>query len=1444
MASTTVIKTLKVEVRADGVLQLAGGLDKLKDSANNVAGATDRAKKGVAGVANGTKNFSKQAQGMGGLVRAYATVAAHVFALTAAFSLLKTSADLSAMEESAKNLGATTGINYAGVARSLKELSAGALTFAESMRTANLASSAGISQGGLERLTSIGVKAATVLGRNVPDAVNRLVQAVVKGEPELVDEFGIILRLTTASEKYGESIGKAAKDLSTFEKSQAILNQVLEQGEDKYANITAAAKPYQKLSAEFLDIGQKILSFLAGPITGIVSFLADNTALITIAIIALSSSIIKLAIPAIGDLGDAFQAKLANRIADSTEQISKLKKKGEELQKSLKPNDAAKFKKQAEQDLAKTLKEDPALSKKIGKTRTSAVRKALEAGASDADLAKAANTSMKKYIAQLRKQTKQAIESGAKTVNLRGQQIGVSQAKALIANADSFNAKISNGIADGAKNGVQRLAIGVEALSARFKATTTRMGLELTKGLQAGLANTSFADLRKNLGGVLKSGTITSKFAVALGGVAAVGKTAVSAFSKLLPLGATLLIAFQGFKFIATSLGVLTPSYDRFNKALGEANTLLEEQIDIQKAIVKARKSDSKSATLAGQIKFIDALNNSFGTIETAADKLGDAATELGKLSTFDRLLAFITSGGSTPEAGVNDGLNSLAESIKLATGTDIREDESLIKARARVSNLETSRDNLPAIGSDSFGAGNAASQRANRNATLAILNKQLIEARENVGVVINQVTDLAKAPLAKLQGNFKAIAESSTNIGSNIAAASLAAASFSSSAGALRDVNIGLSALNNLTLEDTTTTDGTLNRAAAVESFIGSLSASAKRYFGILETSKDFEGDLLKIKKEQGRLDARVRSDVSAKFILKNKQEELKEAKKISSLESTNLGLIEKRRDIEASILSTKIRIARNELAFQAALIPTLDAGSSGKAAQQAKVNAQFRSIEALQREKAELKGIDEQIEKTAARNTVSVFKAEAISTQASAQLDIEKEKLKALGSGAVKRDEELAQSQKILAATKARGSVELLASTEVIRARKEELELLKKKEAKIEGAGDFSLTVLQEEAALKLAALETTRTALELTERIRAEEEKVFEARKNAASFSVFGSTEDNANALNLFRTAMGKETERFSRSMTNDVDRMVKGLTTTSDAFTDTLLDGFTGDSSISDSIQDAFVAGAEALKGELVSFLKEDLQKSTRQIFGEILGIDTSTPEEQTAANTKIIAESTLRQEGLMPTATDELNIANQTKTVFTGMIENVQDIFGTLWDNLGGLFGGLWDNLTNIFSNIGGLFGGGGGSDDGGIFSLLAGAAATYFGGPAAGAAAGGITSASGATSFGLGAPPSFTSTDILPQFATGGIATGPSIAGEGSLNEAVVPLPDGRTTPVNLSGSGGGPVSIVINVDVESGSSTSSGGEEGTDFQALGKLISSAVKTEILNQKRPGGLLG
>jgi len=87
----------------------------------------------------------------------------------------------------------------------------------------------------------------------------------------------------------------------------------------------------------------------------------------------------------------------------------------------------------------------------------------------------------------------------------------------------------------------------------------------------------------------------------------------------------------------------------------------------------------------------------------------------------------------------------------------------------------------------------------------------------------------------------------------------------------------------------------------------------------------------------------------------------------------------------------------------------------------------------------------------------------------------------------------------------------------------------------------------------------------------------------------------------------------------------------------------------------------------------------------------------------------------------------------------------------------------------------------------------------------------------------------------LPQMAKGGITRGVSIAGEAGP-EAVVPLPDGRSIPVRMQGEG---TKVVVNVDA---SGTAAQGDTGRARQ-LGDAIGSAVRQELLKQKRPGGLL-
>ena len=97
----------------------------------------------------------------------------------------------------------------------------------------------------------------------------------------------------------------------------------------------------------------------------------------------------------------------------------------------------------------------------------------------------------------------------------------------------------------------------------------------------------------------------------------------------------------------------------------------------------------------------------------------------------------------------------------------------------------------------------------------------------------------------------------------------------------------------------------------------------------------------------------------------------------------------------------------------------------------------------------------------------------------------------------------------------------------------------------------------------------------------------------------------------------------------------------------------------------------------------------------------------------------------------------------------------------------------------------------------------------------------------------------------LMEFAKGGIVTGPTAAviGEGGMNEAVVPLPNGKSIPVDFGKKGAaGAVNTNITVNVDQGGNTST---EMTGDQAgkLGKAIDVAVKRVIMEERRSGGML-
>lgn len=273
------------------------------------------------------RDFANQSRGLGGLVRIYATFAANIFAVGVAFRALSSAMDTANMVEGLNQLGAAGGRNLGGLSKRVAELSGGAISLAEAMRAVAQTTSAGISSRDIERIANVAKSASVALGVAMPDAIQRLSRGITKLEPELLDELGLMTRLEPAVEIYARQVGKAASQLTQFERRQAFANAVLAEGELKFGAIAdVAANPYDKLLAAIKDVSQVGITFLNSFLVPVAELLAANPFAITAGIAALVALIGKQAIPALGEFknglieaANAADELAAERVAASAE---------------------------------------------------------------------------------------------------------------------------------------------------------------------------------------------------------------------------------------------------------------------------------------------------------------------------------------------------------------------------------------------------------------------------------------------------------------------------------------------------------------------------------------------------------------------------------------------------------------------------------------------------------------------------------------------------------------------------------------------------------------------------------------------------------------------------------------------------------------------------------------------------------------------------------------------------------------------------------------------------------------------------------------------------------------------------------------------------------------------------------------------------------------------
>lgn len=315
------------KVMEDGTLKRIGqDAEKAAKSTDKASKSTDRyskRNKGVAGAtSNSTKAFSKMTTGIeGGLVPAYATLAAHVFAVTAAFGVLSRAAAVKQLNEGLLFTGRAAGQNLPLVADNLRSITDNAVSAADAMKAVAIGTSAGFDQSQMEGLTRVAKGASLALGRDMTDALDRLTRGAAKLEPEILDELGIMVRLDDATEKFAATLGKGANDLTQFERRMAFTNAIIEQGQMKFGALSQAvdANPFNKLAATFDNLVKSFTNFFNLAIGPVAGFLADNVPALVASIGILGTGVINKMVPGLTAAGDA-AADMAADMAESAKQ--------------------------------------------------------------------------------------------------------------------------------------------------------------------------------------------------------------------------------------------------------------------------------------------------------------------------------------------------------------------------------------------------------------------------------------------------------------------------------------------------------------------------------------------------------------------------------------------------------------------------------------------------------------------------------------------------------------------------------------------------------------------------------------------------------------------------------------------------------------------------------------------------------------------------------------------------------------------------------------------------------------------------------------------------------------------------------------------------------------------------------------------------------------------
>jgi len=203
-------------------------LDILINAKNNASGELKR-------VQNDLKSLAGSVPGLASLAKGFAAIGGTVAVIktgAAVLDLARLGAQAQAVEASFDTLTKRISVSSASMLAALRDTAGGTISDTELMLSANRAMVSGVADSSQEitQLLEIARNQAKFFGLTTQQAFSDLILGLARGEAEIIDNLGIVVKSGEEYERYAESIGKTANELSATERTAALTNAVLREG--------------------------------------------------------------------------------------------------------------------------------------------------------------------------------------------------------------------------------------------------------------------------------------------------------------------------------------------------------------------------------------------------------------------------------------------------------------------------------------------------------------------------------------------------------------------------------------------------------------------------------------------------------------------------------------------------------------------------------------------------------------------------------------------------------------------------------------------------------------------------------------------------------------------------------------------------------------------------------------------------------------------------------------------------------------------------------------------------------------------------------------------------------------------------------------------------------------------------------------------------------------